>query len=97
MRAAASPGVAAQVLVMARTAPARANDEALPYARERGHAALHDRLELPPQRIDAMLADLRRLSALPDSVGATCDFSARPSGIGMDRMRALLDNGQICR
>ena len=82
---------AAVALESEREALARANADDLRYAREQGlDAALLDRLELTPERVDAMLAGLRQVAALPDPVGAIRDFSARPSGIRVGRMRVPL-------
>jgi len=53
-------------------------------------AALLDRLELTPGRIDAMIAGLREVAALPDPVGAIFDLNYRPSGIQVGRMRVPL-------
>jgi len=52
--------------------------------------ALLDRLELTPGRIDAMIAGLREVAALPDPVGAIFDLNYRPSGIQVGRMRVPL-------
>ena len=53
-------------------------------------AALLDRLELNPGRIDAMIEGLRQIAALPDPVGAITDLNYRPSGIQVGRMRVPL-------
>ncbi len=53
-------------------------------------AALLDRLELTPGRIDAMIAGLREVAALADPVGAISDLNYRPSGIQVGRMRVPL-------
>jgi len=53
-------------------------------------AALLDRLELTPGRIDAMVEGLRHIAALPDPVGQIFDMSYRPSGIQVGRMRVPL-------
>ncbi|MCU0836077.1 MAG: glutamate-5-semialdehyde dehydrogenase [Chromatiaceae bacterium] len=53
-------------------------------------AALLDRLELTPGRIDAMIEGLRQVAALPDPVGAITDLNYRPSGIQVGRMRVPL-------
>lgn len=53
-------------------------------------AALLDRLELTPGRIDAMIAGLREVAALADPVGAVFDLNYRPSGIQVGRMRVPL-------
>ncbi|MBK1700736.1 glutamate-5-semialdehyde dehydrogenase [Thiococcus pfennigii] len=53
-------------------------------------AALLDRLELTPARIDAMIEGLRQIAALPDPVGTITDLAYRPSGIQVGRMRVPL-------
>ena len=53
-------------------------------------AALLDRLELTPGRIDAMIEGLRQVATLPDPVGAVTDLNYRPSGIQVGRMRVPL-------
>ncbi|KGE02555.1 glutamate-5-semialdehyde dehydrogenase [Pseudohaliea rubra] len=75
----------------ARERIAVANAEDLARGRERGlDPALLDRLELTPARIDAMLAGLGEVAALPDPVGAISDLASRPSGIRVGRMRVPL-------
>ncbi|MHA7814848.1 MAG: glutamate-5-semialdehyde dehydrogenase [Pseudohaliea sp.] len=75
----------------ARGRIAAANAEDLARGREHGlDAALLDRLELTPARIDAMLAGLGEVAALPDPVGAISDLASRPSGIRVGRMRVPL-------
>jgi len=53
-------------------------------------AALLDRLELTPARIDAMIEGLRQVASLADPVGAISDLNYRPSGIQVGRMRVPL-------
>jgi glutamate-5-semialdehyde dehydrogenase len=53
-------------------------------------AALLDRLELTPGRIDAMIEGLRQIAALPDPIGAVTDLNYRPTGIQVGRMRVPL-------
>ncbi|MGB5830641.1 MAG: glutamate-5-semialdehyde dehydrogenase [Thiohalocapsa sp.] len=53
-------------------------------------AALLDRLELTPARIDAMIEGLSQIAALPDPIGAITDLDYRPSGIQVGRMRVPL-------
>ena len=53
-------------------------------------AALMDRLELTPQRIDAMIDGLRQVAGLEDPVGAVTDLTYRPSGIQVGKMRVPL-------
>jgi glutamate-5-semialdehyde dehydrogenase len=53
-------------------------------------AALLDRLELTPARIDSMLEGLRQIAALPDPIGEIFDMNYRPTGIQVGRMRVPL-------
>ena len=53
-------------------------------------AALLDRLELNPARIDAMIEGLRQVAALPDPIGQVTELTTRPSGIELGRMRVPL-------
>ena len=53
-------------------------------------AALLDRLELTPARFDGMLEGLNQVAALADPIGEMSDFSYRPSGIQVGRMRVPL-------
>jgi len=53
-------------------------------------AALMDRLELTPARIDTMLEGLRQVAALPDPVGSISQLNRMPSGIEVGRMRVPL-------
>ncbi|MFN2288432.1 MAG: glutamate-5-semialdehyde dehydrogenase [Chromatocurvus sp.] len=74
-----------------RDAIASANAEDLAEAEGAGLSpALRDRLALTPARIDAMLAGLGEVEALPDPIGEITDLSARPSGIRVGRMRVPL-------
>lgn len=63
----------------------------LEAGRERGlDAAMLDRLELTPGRIDAMIEGLRQVAGLADPVGVISDMQYRPSGIQVGRMRVPL-------
>jgi len=53
-------------------------------------AALLDRLELTPARVDAMILGLRQIAGLADPVGEIFDMKYRPSGIQVGRMRVPL-------
>lgn len=78
-------------LAAGREAIASANAEDLSEAEGAGLSpALRDRLSLTPSRIDAMLAGLGEVEALPDPIGEITDLSARPSGIRVGRMRVPL-------
>ena len=63
----------------------------LEAGRERGlDAAMLDRLELTPGRIDSMIEGLRQVATLADPVGVISDMQYRPSGIQVGRMRVPL-------
>ena len=53
---------------------------------------LMDRLELTPQRIDAMIDGLRQVAGLEDPVGAMTDLTYRPSGIQAGKCACLWGN-----
>jgi glutamate-5-semialdehyde dehydrogenase len=53
-------------------------------------AALLDRLELNPERIDGMIEGLQQVSELPDPIGEITDLQDRPSGIKLGKMRVPL-------
>lgn len=70
---------------------AEENAKDLAAGKEKGlDAALLDRLELTPDRIQAMIDGLHQVAALPDPVGAISDMSYRPSGIQVGQMRVPL-------
>ena len=74
-----------------RAALVEANARDLAAGREKGlDAALLDRLELTPARIDSMIEGLRQIDSLPDPVGEIFDLKYRPSGIQVGRMRVPL-------
>ena len=52
--------------------------------------AMVDRLTLDPQTVAGMAEGLRQMAALPDPVGEMDDFSYRPSGIQLGKMRVPL-------
>jgi len=69
----------------------KANEQDMQAGREKGlDAALLDRLELNPARIDSMIEGLRQVATLDDPVGAISDLKYRPSGIQVGRMRVPL-------
>jgi glutamate-5-semialdehyde dehydrogenase len=75
----------------ARDALAKANAQDLERGAANGlSAALMDRLELTPARIDNMLEGLRQVAKLPDPVGGISDMNTMPSGIQVGRMRVPL-------
>ena len=53
-------------------------------------AALRDRLELDPERVEAMALGILQVAQLPDPIGAITDLNYRPSGIQVGRMRVPL-------
>lgn len=68
-----------------------ANQADLQNGAERGlDAAMLDRLELNPARIDAMITGLKQVAALPDPVGDVSDMRYMPSGIQVGKMRVPL-------
>lgn len=81
----------AEALDAARSELAEANRKDLKSGRDNGlDAAMLDRLELTPTRIDGMIEGLRQVAGLPDPIGAITDMAYRPSGIQVGRMRVPL-------
>ncbi|MGO1749181.1 MAG: glutamate-5-semialdehyde dehydrogenase [Marinobacter sp.] len=81
----------AEALDAARTELAEANARDLASGQENGlDAAMLDRLELTPARVDAMIEGLRQVASLPDPIGAITDMTYRPSGIQVGKMRVPL-------
>jgi len=81
----------AEALDAARNELAVANSKDLEKGRENGlDAAMLDRLELTPQRIDAMIEGLRQVASLPDPIGEITGMTYRPSGIQVGKMRVPL-------
>jgi len=81
----------AQALDAAREELAQANAKDLEAGRANGlDAAMLDRLELTPARIDTMIEGLRQVATLPDPVGEISDMTYRPSGIQVGKMRVPL-------
>ncbi|MCP4126021.1 MAG: glutamate-5-semialdehyde dehydrogenase [Gammaproteobacteria bacterium] len=75
----------------ARAALIQENQKDMQAGADKGlDAALLDRLELTPARIDSMIEGLRQIAALPDPIGEIFDMSYRPSGIQVGRMRVPL-------
>jgi len=80
-----------EALNAAREALLAANAEDMAQGRKNGlDAALLDRLELTPSRIDEMREGLRQVAALPEPVGAIRDMRRLPSGIEVGKMRVPL-------
>ncbi|MBK1872945.1 glutamate-5-semialdehyde dehydrogenase [Marinobacter sp. 1-3A] len=81
----------ADALHAARSELAEANARDLVSGKESGlDAAMLDRLELTPARVDAMIEGLRQVASLPDPIGAITDMTYRPSGIQVGKMRVPL-------
>ena len=81
----------AEAVETSRAALGAANEQDMARGKSHGlDAALLDRLELTSARIDAMIAGLHQVAALPDPVGAITDLTFRPSGIQVGRMRVPL-------
>ncbi|MCP3661653.1 MAG: glutamate-5-semialdehyde dehydrogenase [Gammaproteobacteria bacterium] len=78
-------------LDQARDSLTKANQRDLEAGRAKGlDAALLDRLELTPARIDSMIEGLRQITALADPIGEIFDMKYRPTGIQVGRMRVPL-------
>ena len=81
----------AEALDAARSELATANARDLASGKESGlDAAMLDRLELTPERVDTMIEGLRQVASLPDPIGAITDMTYRPSGIQVGKMRVPL-------
>lgn len=81
----------AEALVASRQALLDANQKDLTLGQQKGlDAALLDRLELTPVRLDAMAEGLKQVASLPDPVGEIADFNYLPSGIQVGKMRVPL-------
>ncbi|MGI9283910.1 MAG: glutamate-5-semialdehyde dehydrogenase [Pseudomonadales bacterium] len=69
----------------------QANSQDLRAGESNGlEAALMDRLELTPARIDSMLEGLQQVAGLTDPVGEISDLAFRSSGIQVGKMRVPL-------
>ena len=81
----------AEAIDASRESLAEANRVDMENGRSKGlDAALLDRLELTPARIDGMIEGLYQVAALPDPIGAIRDMNYRPSGIQVGKMRVPL-------
>lgn len=81
----------ARVLDASREELVAANQKDLENGRANGlDAAMLDRLELTPARIDTMIEGLRQVASLPDPIGGITDMNYRPSGIQIGKMRVPL-------
>ncbi len=82
---------AAVALDAARDELVAANQQDLATSRANGlDAAMLDRLELTPARIDEMIEGLRQVATLPDPIGEIRDMRYLPSGIQVGKMRVPL-------
>lgn len=81
----------AEQLKKAQATLIEANAIDMERGRESGlDPALLDRLELTPERINAMIDGLEQVANLPDPCGEVTDLSYRPSGIQVGKMRVPL-------
>jgi len=81
----------ADALDAERAAILAANGKDMAAGQARGlEAALMERLEINPSRVDAMIEGLHQVAALPDPVGEISDMRYRPSGIQVGKMRVPL-------
>ena len=81
----------ARAIDASRDALMQANQLDLDNGRNNGlDAAMLDRLELTPDRIDTMIEGLKQVAALPDPVGGITDMNYMPSGIQVGKMRVPL-------
>ncbi len=81
----------AEQIRLSRAALADANGIDMANGRRQGlDAALLDRLELTPARVDSMIEGLLQVAALPDPCGEITDLKFRPSGIQVGKMRVPL-------
>ena len=81
----------AEQIEQARSILADANATDMANGRQHGlDAALLDRLELTPARIDSMIEGLTQVAGLADPCGEITDMSYRPSGIQLGKMRVPL-------
>ncbi|MGH1471745.1 MAG: glutamate-5-semialdehyde dehydrogenase [Cellvibrionaceae bacterium] len=81
----------AKALESARTNIISANQKDMESSRKNGlDAAMLDRLELTPARIDGMIEGLSQIVTLNDPCGAITDLNFRPSGIQVGKMRVPL-------
>ena len=81
----------AEIISANAAAIAEANQIDLAAGKQNGlDAALLDRLELTPARIDGMVEGLRQVATLPDPCGEVTDMAYRPSGIQVGKMRVPL-------
>ncbi len=81
----------AEQIQLQKTSLLEANHKDLQEAQKKQlDAPLIDRLELTEERIDAMLVGLKQVANLADPIGSMSDFSFRPTGIQVGKMRVPL-------
>ncbi|MEQ9478028.1 MAG: glutamate-5-semialdehyde dehydrogenase [Algiphilus sp.] len=81
----------ADALLEAQDAIVAANARDMKAARDHKlDSALLERLELNPDRVQAMADGVRQVADLPDPVGSIRELTQRPSGIEVGRMRVPL-------
>ncbi len=81
----------ADALIAGQAQLVEANQRDMQAARDKGlDAAMLDRLELTPARIEAMANGLRQIATLPDPVGALSETARQPSGLLIGKMRVPL-------
>ena len=81
----------AELLIEKQSQLIDVNQLDLQAGKERGlEAALLDRLELTPARIQSMADGLKQIAGLQDPVGEVSDLASRPSGIQVGKMRVPL-------
>jgi glutamate-5-semialdehyde dehydrogenase len=82
---------AAAAIRAGQTGLLEANAKDMAAARDKGlTAAMLDRLELTPERVEAMAVGLEDIVALADPVGAVMDEWTRPNGLRIQRVRTPL-------
>jgi len=82
LRAAAAQLRAAEAKILAANASDLAAGETAGLS-----GAMLDRLRLDPARIEGIAHALEQIAALPDPVGQAIDFSVRPNGLELSRVR----------
>jgi glutamate-5-semialdehyde dehydrogenase len=81
----------ADLLIQQQEKLIKVNQLDLQAGKERGlEAALLDRLELTPARIQSMADGLKQIAGLQDPVGEISGLASRPSGIQVGKMRVPL-------
>lgn len=81
----------ASLLVESQDAILSANSLDVIAGKEKGMTnALLDRMELTPQRLQAIAADLRNVAALPDPVGEPFEVSVLENGLKVQKIRVPL-------